>query len=87
MGVLESNGAVVQEAKLPEGPWEAAAGTVISVEGAAAFESLIESGNAAELKLPIGIELMARALEENKVVQAARLFQQHTRWHTVRPPV
>jgi aspartyl-tRNA(Asn)/glutamyl-tRNA(Gln) amidotransferase subunit A len=178
MGVLESNGAVVQEAKLPEGPWEAAAGTVISVEGAAAFESLIESGKVAELtdplgkiggyvnrqvpaadyaramrirgilqkkmdamfdhfdvlaaaslpitattlstnletdldfpdsvggignfcglpaisvpcgfdskKLPIGIQFMARALEENKLVQTARLFQQHTQWHTMRPPV
>jgi aspartyl-tRNA(Asn)/glutamyl-tRNA(Gln) amidotransferase subunit A len=176
--VLESNGATVGEAKLPEGPWEAAAGTVISVEGAAAFESLIESGKAAELtdplgkiggyvnqqipasdyaramrirgilqkkidelfdrfdvlaaaslpvtatpltanletdldfpdpvggignfcglpaisvpcgfdskKLPIGIQFMARALEEDKVVAAARLLQQHTRWHMMRPPV
>ena len=176
--VLESNGATVGEAKLPEGPWEAAAGTVISVEGAAAFESLIESGKAAELtdplgkiggyvnqqipasdyvramrirgvlqkridelfdrfdvvaaaslpvtatpltanletdldfpdpvggignfcglpaisvpcgfdskKLPIGIQFMGRALEEDKVVAAARLLQQHTRWHMMRPPV
>jgi aspartyl-tRNA(Asn)/glutamyl-tRNA(Gln) amidotransferase subunit A len=176
--VLESNGAMVHEAKLPEGPWEAAAGTVISVEGAAAFESLIESGKAAELtdplgkiggyvnqqipasdyaramrirgilqkkidelfdrfdvvaaaslpvtatpltanletdldfpdpvggignfcglpaisipcgfdskKLPIGIQFMGRALEEDKVVAAARLLQQHTRWHMMRPPV
>jgi aspartyl-tRNA(Asn)/glutamyl-tRNA(Gln) amidotransferase subunit A len=176
--VLESNGATVREAKLPEGPWEAAAGTVISVEGAAAFESLIESGKAAELtdplgkiggyvnqqvpasdyaramrirgilqkkidelfdrfdvlatpslpvtatpltanletdldfpdpvggignfcglpaisipcgfdskKLPIGIQFMGRALEEDKVVAAARLLQQHTRWHMMRPPV
>jgi aspartyl-tRNA(Asn)/glutamyl-tRNA(Gln) amidotransferase subunit A len=176
--VLASNGATVREAKLPEGPWEAAASTVISVEGAAAFESLIESGKAAELtdplgkiggyvnqqipasdyaramrirgilqkkidelfdrfdvvaaaslpvtatpltanletdldfpdpvggignfcglpaisipcgfdskKLPIGIQFMGRALEEDKVVAAARLLQQHTRWHMMRPPV
>jgi aspartyl-tRNA(Asn)/glutamyl-tRNA(Gln) amidotransferase subunit A len=54
VNVLKKNGAVIEEAKLPEGPWEAAAGTVISVEGAAAFESLIESGRVAELNDPLG---------------------------------
>ena len=54
VNVLKQNGAVIKEAKLPEGPWEAAAGTVISVEGAAAFESLIESGRVAELNDPLG---------------------------------
>jgi aspartyl-tRNA(Asn)/glutamyl-tRNA(Gln) amidotransferase subunit A len=169
---------VIKDTKLPEGPWEAAAGTVISVEGAAAFESLIESGRVAELndplgkigayvnqqipasdyvravriravlqkkidelferfdviaaaslpvtasplganletdldfpdplggignfcglpavsvpcgfdsrKLPIGIQFVGRALDEHKVIAAARLFQQHTDWHRKRPPV
>jgi aspartyl-tRNA(Asn)/glutamyl-tRNA(Gln) amidotransferase subunit A len=54
VNVLKKNGAVIKEAKLPEGPWEAAAGTVISVEGAAAFESLIESGRVSELNDPLG---------------------------------
>ena len=54
VNVLRQNGALIKEAKLPEGPWEAAAGTVISVEGAAAFESLIESGRVAELNDPLG---------------------------------
>ncbi|HXI91962.1 MAG TPA: amidase [Blastocatellia bacterium] len=54
VNVLKQNGAVIKDAKLPEGPWEAAAGTVISVEGAAAFESLIESGRVAELNDPLG---------------------------------
>lgn len=52
--VLRSNGAVIEEAKLPEGPWEAAAATIISVEGAAAFESLLKSGRIAELNDPLG---------------------------------
>lgn len=178
MNVLKTNGAVIKDTKLPEGPWEAAAGTVISVEGAAAFDSLIESGRVAELndplgkvaayvsqqipasdyvravriravlqkkidelfnrfdviaaaslpvtaspltanletdldfpdplggignfcglpaisvpcgfdskKLPIGIQFVGRVLDEQKVIAAARLFQQHTDWHRKRPPV
>ncbi len=178
VNALKKNGAVIKDTKLPEGPWEAAAGTVISVEGAAAFDSLIESGRVAELndplgkigayvnqqipasdyvravriravlqkkidelfnrfdviaaaslpvtaspltanletdldfpdplggignfcglpavsvpcgfdskKLPIGIQFVGRALDEQKVIAAARLFQQHTDWHRKRPPV
>ena len=176
LDILKKNGAVIKDAKLPEGPWEPAAGTIISVEGAAAFESLIESGRVAELtdplgkvaayvnqqipasdyvravrirailqrkidemfdqfdviaaaslpvtaspltanletdldfsdplggignvcglpamsvpcgfdskKLPIGLQFVGRALDEHKVVGAARLFQQHTDWHRKRP--
>jgi Asp-tRNA(Asn)/Glu-tRNA(Gln) amidotransferase A subunit family amidase len=178
VNVLKKNGALIREAKLPEGPWEAAAGTVISVEGAEAFESLIESGRVAELndplgkvaayvnqqipasdyvralrirtavqrkidqlfdhfdviataslpvtaspltanletdldfsdplggignfcglpavsvpcgfdskKLPVGIQFVGRALDEHKVIAAARLFQRYTDWHRKRPPV
>jgi aspartyl-tRNA(Asn)/glutamyl-tRNA(Gln) amidotransferase subunit A len=176
--VLKSSGTIIEEAQLPEGPWEAAAGTVVSVEGAAAFEDLISSGKVAELSdplgkiggyvnqqvpavdymaavriravlqkkidalfdkfdviaaaslpntatpletnletdlsyadplggignfcglpalgvpcgfdeknLPVGIQFVGRAMEENKVVAAARLFQHHTDWHQKRPPV
>jgi aspartyl-tRNA(Asn)/glutamyl-tRNA(Gln) amidotransferase subunit A len=178
VNVLKKNGAVIEDAKLPEGPWEAAAGTVISAEGAAAFESLIESGRVAELndplgkvaayvnqqipasdyvravriravlqkkidelferfdviaaaslpvtaspltanletdldfpdplggignfcglpavsvpcgfdsrKLPVGIQFVGRPLDEQKVIAAARLLQQHTDWHRKRPPI
>lgn len=52
--VLKQRGAKVSEAALPEGPYEAAAGTIVSVEGAAAFRSLIESGKVAELADPLG---------------------------------
>jgi len=53
--VLESNVAVtVKDISLPEGPWETAAGTIVSVEGAAAFSELIHSGKVAELSDPAG---------------------------------
>lgn len=178
VGVLKKNGATITDTLLPEGPWEEAAGTVISVEGAAAFESLIESGRVGELndplgkiacyvnqqipasdyvravrirailqkkidelfdrvdviaaaslpvtatpltanletdldfsdplggignfcglpavsvpcgfdsrKLPVGIQFIGRALDEQKVIAAARLFQQHTDWQRRRPPI
>lgn len=54
IAVLRSAGASVREAALPEGPWEAAAGVVISVEGASAFDTLIESGRVADLTDPLG---------------------------------
>ncbi|HEX7192344.1 MAG TPA: amidase [Thermoanaerobaculia bacterium] len=54
IAVLRGAGASVGEAALPEGPWEAAAGVVISVEGASAFDTLIESGRVAELTDPLG---------------------------------
>jgi len=38
-------------------------------------------------KLPIGIQFVGRALDEHKIVAAARLFQQHSEWHHQRPPV
>lgn len=52
--VLSKQGATVEDAKLPEGPYEAAATTIVSVEGAAAFRSLIDSGKVAELADPLG---------------------------------
>ena len=51
---LKSHGAKVREARLPEGPWEAAAGTIVSVEGATAFHALLDSGRVAELADPLG---------------------------------
>lgn len=52
--VLESSPAVKMEnVQLPDGPWEAAAGTIVSVEGATAFRSLIQSGKVAQLSDPL----------------------------------
>jgi aspartyl-tRNA(Asn)/glutamyl-tRNA(Gln) amidotransferase subunit A len=175
--VLEKNQSVVMSTiTLPEGPWETAAGVIVSAEGAAAFHQLIESGRVKELSdplgkiggymneeisasdlllaerirtvlqkkieelfhqvdvlatpslpvtaskldanldvaltfadplggignmcglpaisvpcgfgknnLPVGIQLIGRALDDAKVVQAARLFQGHTDWHKRHP--
>jgi len=53
LNVLRAH-AKVEEIALPEGPWEIAAGTTISVEGASAFDSLIDSGRVSELIDPAG---------------------------------
>ncbi len=52
--VLAKNGARFQDVALPDGPWEQAAGAIISVEGASAFQKLIESGRVGELNDPAG---------------------------------
>jgi aspartyl-tRNA(Asn)/glutamyl-tRNA(Gln) amidotransferase subunit A len=175
---LAGKGVEAGEAKLPEGPWDAAAGTVLSAEAAAAFDALLDSGRVSQLadplqqvggytaghipatdylralriravlqrkidelfdkfdvlaaatmplpstaldvkldgkdfdfpdpmgaignvcglpaisvpcgfteaKLPLGIQFMGRALDDHKVLAAARLFQERTDWHTKRPP-
>jgi len=54
VAIVKKSAQAFTDAKLPEGPWEAAAGIVVSVEGAAAFDSLIESGRVAELVDPSG---------------------------------
>ena len=54
IAVLKQHGAAISDAKLPEGPYEAAAGLIVGVEGAAAFRSLIESGKVSELVDPLG---------------------------------
>jgi aspartyl-tRNA(Asn)/glutamyl-tRNA(Gln) amidotransferase subunit A len=43
-----------RNAALPEGPFEAAGGIIISAEGAAAFRDLIRSGKVAQLADPLG---------------------------------
>lgn len=177
--VFRQNGAEVAEAELPEGPWDEAAGTIISVECGAAFDELLTSGRALQLddplqringyvcqqipaadylrsqrlradaqrridklferfdvlvaaafpvpstpldanleseelnppdplgalgnlcglpaasvpcgftdaKLPLGLQLIGRVLDEHKVLAAARLYQQNTDWHRKRPPL
>jgi aspartyl-tRNA(Asn)/glutamyl-tRNA(Gln) amidotransferase subunit A len=52
--MLKKQGLTVIDIALPEGPWEAAAGTVISAEGASAFDELISSGGVAHLTDPLG---------------------------------
>jgi aspartyl-tRNA(Asn)/glutamyl-tRNA(Gln) amidotransferase subunit A len=37
--------------------------------------------------LPAGIQFVGRALDDNAVIAAARLFQSKTNWHRRTPPV
>lgn len=175
--VLEKSSSVaMSKVALPEGPWEVAAGVIVSVEGATAFNQLIQSGRVSELNdplgqiggymneelsasdfilaqrirtvlqakmdaiftkvdilaapslpvtaskldanldealtfadpvggignfcglpaisvpcgfgehgLPVSVQFIGRALDDAKVVQAARIFQAHTDWHEKRP--
>jgi aspartyl-tRNA(Asn)/glutamyl-tRNA(Gln) amidotransferase subunit A len=175
--VLEKDPSItLSNVTLPDGPWETAAGLIVSVEGATAFRDLIHSGRVAELNdplgkiggymneeisasdfilaqrirtilqvkmdeifnkvdvlataslpvtapkadanldldltfadpiggignicglpaisvpcgfgqhnLPVGIQFIGRALSDDKVVQAARIYQRHTDWHQKRP--
>lgn len=36
-------------------------------------------------RLPIGLQLLAPALEESRLLRAARMFEKETTWHTKRP--
>ena len=53
LDVVRKAGAVVSEITLPQGPWESAGGVVISAEAAAAFETLLTSGDALKLTDPV----------------------------------
>jgi aspartyl-tRNA(Asn)/glutamyl-tRNA(Gln) amidotransferase subunit A len=88
--VLQSAGAVVGEVEMPEGPYETAAGLVISVEGVTAFRELIESGRIDEIVDPLGkvgayvstaipADDFLRAMQYRTVVQkkAAALFKEY----------
>jgi aspartyl-tRNA(Asn)/glutamyl-tRNA(Gln) amidotransferase subunit A len=52
--VLAANGAHVEDAAFPEGPWDEVGNITVAVEGASAFYPLISSGRVAELTDPLG---------------------------------
>ncbi|HEX8153764.1 MAG TPA: amidase [Thermoanaerobaculia bacterium] len=52
LAVLRAAGHSIAEVKLPEGPWEVAAGVTIQAECATAFDTLIASGRVQELSDP-----------------------------------
>jgi aspartyl-tRNA(Asn)/glutamyl-tRNA(Gln) amidotransferase subunit A len=49
---MKGAGAEIVEVTLPDGPWEVAAGVTIQVEGASAFDTLIDSGGLTRLTDP-----------------------------------
>ncbi|HXN23276.1 MAG TPA: amidase [Candidatus Dormibacteraeota bacterium] len=54
MRAMKKHAQRVADVKLPEGPYEDAANVIVAVEGASAFETLIESGRVSELTDPLG---------------------------------
>jgi len=51
---MKKSMAAIEDVQLPVGPFDEAAGLIVSVEGAAAFHDLIDSGKVAELADPLG---------------------------------
>jgi aspartyl-tRNA(Asn)/glutamyl-tRNA(Gln) amidotransferase subunit A len=39
------------------------------------------------VQLPIGLQLLGRALDEERILQIAHAYEQSTEWHTRRPPI
>jgi len=52
--VMEAHGAHVEEAVVPDGPYEEAAELIILIEATGAFWDLIDSGRCSELEDPLG---------------------------------
>jgi len=40
-----------------------------------------------ETNLPVGLQFVGRAGDDYTVIQAARIFQQHTAWHSKHPKI
>jgi aspartyl-tRNA(Asn)/glutamyl-tRNA(Gln) amidotransferase subunit A len=43
--------------------------------------------DADEQRLPIGLQLLGKALDEARILQIAHAYEQTTDWHNVRPPI
>jgi aspartyl-tRNA(Asn)/glutamyl-tRNA(Gln) amidotransferase subunit A len=72
---IRSLGVQVTEAKMPEFPYGAAIGTIISAEGSAVFEALIKSGRVDQLADPHQIAGLKAGLEipANEYLKAMRI--------------
>ena len=40
-----------------------------------------------DLALPIGLQIMAKSLDETRLFQIAHAYEQSTEWHKARPPL
>jgi aspartyl-tRNA(Asn)/glutamyl-tRNA(Gln) amidotransferase subunit A len=38
-------------------------------------------------RLPIGLQLLGKALDEARILQIAHAYEQSTAWHKARPPI
>ncbi len=84
LGVVRSLGVKVQEATLPDFPYEPIAGLIIDAEGSSVFQDLIESGKVDELAdqhqiagLKAGLETATK--DYLKAMRARRLIQEALR--------
>lgn len=71
----------VKPVRLPEGPWEEAAGIIVGVEGSAAFRDLIRSGKVSELADPLGqvngyVNEQIAGADYVRALQAREILQQ-----------
>jgi len=75
LAVLHNAGQSTSSVPLPEGPWEAAGGIVINVEGASAYSKLIESGGVAQLSDPLSRigGYVAQTVDSQDFIRAQRL--------------
>jgi aspartyl-tRNA(Asn)/glutamyl-tRNA(Gln) amidotransferase subunit A len=72
--------ATIADAALPEGPWETAAGTILSSEVASAFEEFINSGKVAQLADPEGrvggyVDQEVTAIDHMRANRIRRILQ------------
>jgi len=78
--VLQKRVASVKDARLPEGPWEDAAGLILSSEVGSAFGELIRSGKVSELADPLGriggyINLTISGADYNSALRIREILQ------------
>jgi aspartyl-tRNA(Asn)/glutamyl-tRNA(Gln) amidotransferase subunit A len=79
--VLQRRFASTRDAKLPEGPWEDAAGIILSCEAGSAFSELIRSGQVSELTDPLSriggyVNLTISGADYNSALRIREILQQ-----------
>jgi aspartyl-tRNA(Asn)/glutamyl-tRNA(Gln) amidotransferase subunit A len=79
--VLQHHFPSVHEVKLPEGPWEDAAGVILSCEAGSAFSQLIRSGKVSELADPLSkiggyVSLTVSGADYNSALRIREILQE-----------
>lgn len=78
--ILQRRFPSVKDAKLPEGPWEDAAGIILSCEAGSSFSELIRSGRVNELADPLGriggyVNLTISGADYNSALRIREILQ------------
>jgi aspartyl-tRNA(Asn)/glutamyl-tRNA(Gln) amidotransferase subunit A len=56
------------------------------VEGGSGLPAITVPCGLSKEKLPFGVQFIGRALNDQAVISTARLYQEKTDWHRLRPP-